>query len=81
MNTKLEDKLLKDIDEGFKEHWKDVMDPRDISVAKVPVIGVILLALGGAGGWIAGVFLLPSAAIVPLEGPFVVSIFVACFLL
>jgi energy-coupling factor transport system substrate-specific component len=73
--------LLWDRVQAIGLYWKDVMDPRNISVAKAPAIGVILLALGGAGGWIVGVFLIPSAAIVPLEAPFVVSIFVACFLL
>ena len=73
--------LLVDRVKAVGLYWKDVMDPKDTSVAKAPAIGVILLALGGAGGWISGISLIPSAAIVPLGAPFVVSIFIACFLL
>lgn len=66
---------------GIGLHWKDVMDPRDTASPKAPAIGVILLALGGVGGWITGAFLIPSTLVVSLATGCVIGILVACFLL
>ena len=73
--------LLWDRVKAIGLYWKDVMDPRGTAPPKAPTIGVILFALGGVGGWIIGISLIPSATIVPLGAAFVIAIFVGCFLL
>lgn len=73
--------LLWDRVKGIGLRWRDIMDPEDTAIPKAPTIGVILFALGGLGGWVIGVFLIPSAMIVPLGAAFVIAILMACFLL
>ncbi|MBW2039543.1 MAG: QueT transporter family protein [Deltaproteobacteria bacterium] len=73
--------LLWDRVKGIGLYWRDIMDPRDIAAPKAPYIGVILLTMGGIGGWIVVALLIPSASIVPVGAAFVIVIGVASFLL
>ena len=61
--------------------WKDIMEPEEIGTPSKASIGVLLMILGGLGGWLIGAFLLPAAQIVPAISLFVLLMIVAAFLL
>jgi len=62
-------------------YWREVMDPKDIAKPVAPMIGSLLLVIGGVVGWIVGAFLLPPAMAIPVGAIFVVATLVPLFLL
>jgi energy-coupling factor transport system substrate-specific component len=50
--------------------WTEVMPGREVSAAISAPLGVVLMALGGVGGTLAGLLLTSSGALVPVVGIF-----------